>query len=666
MSRRVLLAAALAFGLAVPVRAFAQSTPSAVAELERRAEAAQGVDRARLLADLVDRLRIDNPVKAIAYGREALALLDAAPDDAARVRALNGMAWAYMQRGDFAEASARAEQARAIAGASSNDEGLGDAINNLGVIAQRSGHALAAIGFFEQSLAIFRGLGSQVDIANALNNLGFVHGTDLADYEKSLEYHVEALRVREALADDNAIALSLNNIGIVYDRLGEHTRALEYFQRSLALRTKAGAVNRSAGTLANIGDLYLEIGNLDEAFAYHTRAHEIRVRIGEKPAIANSLMSLGKIYTAMGKPAEARARLGEALAASREIKDRSTETNSLLGLAALERQLGRGREAAVLAAEALARAEASRSRELERRALEQLAAAEEMAGRTAAALASFKRLKTLEDRIFADDKALRIDMLERRYQAEKQQAENERLRARQELSAVQASRTRLQRNAVAGAGLLALAIGFVLYRRRVDAARLASELSVTDALTGLRNRRYVEQTIEADVAAALRRARTDADDGLVFMMIDVDHFKAINDTHGHKAGDAMLIAFAGILKATCRASDTVARWGGEEFLIVCRATGRREAAVLAERLRAAVGAHAFAPRGRMTCSLGFAALPFPGRELTWEQAIALADAALYEAKRRGRDCWVDAYALEETAPPRQRLDRAATAGAGPD
>lgn len=605
--------------------------------------------QASSLADQAQQLRTENPQKAIEAANQALALLKQQPDVVVEVRALNAMAWALMQRGQFEDAVARATESKTRAEAGGDRAGLARAINNLGVIAQRRGDALTAIEQFEASLAIYRELNAQTDIANALNNLGFVHGTDLADYEKSLEYHVEALRVRESLKDANAVALSLNNIGIVYARLKEPQRALQYFERSLELRRANNSVNRSAGTLSNIGDVYLELGDIPKAFDYHHQSLEMRRRIGEKPGVANSLKNLGLVYAAMKKPLESRRHFNEALAASRETRDRTTETQALIGLASLEASLGKPAEAARLASLALDIARAAGSRELERRAWAQLAAAEEAAGRPAAALAAFKSLKSLEDGIFADDKALRIDMLERRYQAEKHQAENERLRAQQQLSALQASRSRLQRNTIAGAAVLMLMIGFVLYRRRVDAARLASELSVTDALTGLRNRRFVQQTIEADVAGAVRRARTDPDGGLVFILLDVDHFKQVNDTHGHKTGDAMLVEMAAVLRACCRASDTIARWGGEEFLVVCRATPPRDGAVLAERIRAAVAGRAFGGGLQATCSLGLAALPFEGRELSWEQAVALADRALYEAKRTGRNRWVDARHLPHDA-----------------
>ena len=657
--RACALALVLLVGAGVP--AVAQQTPTA-ADIEAQVARSQGYERARALADLVWRLRNDNPRRAIEAAHEALGLFALHPDPEARVRTLNEMAWAHMQLGQFDEAVERASQGRDLAERSNDARGRARAINNLGVVAQRRGLAPEAIEHFEQSLAIYREIGDPHDISNALNNLGFVHGTDLADYETGLQYHVEALSVRERLGDQDAVALSLNNIGIIYDRLGEHARALDYFTRSLALREQTGSVLRSAGTLSNIGDVYFELGDYDRAHEYHERSRTIRERIGERPGIANSLRNLGNIEAARGRPEPARTYLTQALAMSRESGDRTTEAITLLGLAALERGLGRGTAAATLARQALTIAGQTSQREVEQRALEELARAEEAAGRPAAALAAFKRFKTLEDQIFAEDRTRRLEVLERRYQAEKHQAENERLRARQELNVLQASRTRLERNAIAGAGVLALAIGFVLYRRRVDAARLASELSVTDALTGLRNRRYIDQTIDADVAAAIRRARSSPDTGLVFMLIDIDDFKSLNDAEGHRAGDGVLVTFAGLLRATCRASDTIARWGGEEFLILCRETSADEAAVLAERVRLAVRDHRFGTALRVTCSIGFAKFP-DARTPAWEQAVARADAALYEAKRQGRNRWVDARDLDAAAPPTSAFDRPATANA---
>jgi diguanylate cyclase (GGDEF)-like protein len=169
-------------------------------------------------------------------------------------------------------------------------------------------------------------------------------------------------------------------------------------------------------------------------------------------------------------------------------------------------------------------------------------------------------------------------------------------------------------------------------------ARIESA-SLTDPLTGLRNRRYLEQVIGADQQLAERRG-----EDLVLLLVDLDHFKSVNDRHGHAAGDAVLVQTAEVLRQVFRASDHLVRWGGEEFLIVARFVDRAHGPELGEKLRAAVEAHPFALPAvdvehgevlRRTCSIGVAAWPSP--PLSWDQVIQEADAALYEAKRGGRN-----------------------------
>jgi diguanylate cyclase (GGDEF)-like protein len=176
------------------------------------------------------------------------------------------------------------------------------------------------------------------------------------------------------------------------------------------------------------------------------------------------------------------------------------------------------------------------------------------------------------------------------------------------------------------------------------------DASLTDALTGLRNRRFLEGAIEGDLAVAARRhaegAKPDGAD-LVFLLLDLDHFKSVNDIHGHAAGDAVLTQTAALLRSTFREADYLVRWGGEEFLVVVRFCDRRDGPELAEKLRAAMEGHAFRlPDGSRlprTCSIGFAAYPFsPARPkaVGWEKIVDVADLGLYAAKRNGRNGWV--------------------------
>jgi diguanylate cyclase (GGDEF)-like protein len=166
--------------------------------------------------------------------------------------------------------------------------------------------------------------------------------------------------------------------------------------------------------------------------------------------------------------------------------------------------------------------------------------------------------------------------------------------------------------------------------RQTRAHALAMEhVAHTDLLTGLPNRRGLAEHLAVGTALAQREVQS-----LSVMLIDVDHFKQVNDTHGHAVGDTVLFDLAGVLAPLLRASDRIGRWGGEEFLVVVPATRLKTAADLAERLRAAVAAHAFPQGLRLTISVGVAEC---GMNDTVEQLLVRADTALYAAKQAGRN-----------------------------
>lgn len=158
--------------------------------------------------------------------------------------------------------------------------------------------------------------------------------------------------------------------------------------------------------------------------------------------------------------------------------------------------------------------------------------------------------------------------------------------------------------------------------------------AMRDPLTGLFNRRYLTDLLELE----LRRAqRTNTTVGLV--MLDIDHFKRINDTYGHPAGDMVLRAFGNLLKAKCRGGDIVSRYGGEEFVVVMPAASLQDATRRAETLREGTGllqlTYESQALGPITVSLGVAV--FPDHGTTGEALIQTADAALYKAKQQGRN-----------------------------
>jgi len=174
----------------------------------------------------------------------------------------------------------------------------------------------------------------------------------------------------------------------------------------------------------------------------------------------------------------------------------------------------------------------------------------------------------------------------------------------------------------------------------VNRARLVKS-GLTDVLTGSHNRRYLEDRLRSELASAQRTRKP-----LVCLLLDVDHFKGINDEHGHMAGDRVLREIARRIASQVRASDVAARFGGEEFAVLLPAAATEFAVDLGDRIRTAVSQTPVAAGGGLditvTISVGIASLvPAPDAkdlDVLGERLLAEADTALYRAKSEGRDC----------------------------
>lgn len=171
-------------------------------------------------------------------------------------------------------------------------------------------------------------------------------------------------------------------------------------------------------------------------------------------------------------------------------------------------------------------------------------------------------------------------------------------------------------------------IGELLARIRVGFRTVKKKRhAIIDTLTRLYNRNFFDTYLTREIDRVRRYQRN-----VVLIMIDLDHFKKVNDTYGHLVGDAVLTDIGKILRFQCRQSDIPVRWGGEEFVVLLPETELSGGCILAERIRQAIEGHEFESVASMTASLGIAGLSPSGQEL-----IKRADMALYEAKRRGRN-----------------------------
>lgn len=170
-------------------------------------------------------------------------------------------------------------------------------------------------------------------------------------------------------------------------------------------------------------------------------------------------------------------------------------------------------------------------------------------------------------------------------------------------------------------------------KRLMDTLR---ESTLQDAMTGLKNRRFLEEYIDTLIASTQRQKQA-----ISILMLDLDYFKMVNDTYGHDAGDAVLKSLAKVLKQSVRASDIVIRYGGEEFMILLQNSAGEAAELVAEKIRASVEAMKTLVAGttlQKTISIGIA--DFPTDSETFWQAVKYADVALYQAKETGRNRWL--------------------------
>ncbi len=201
-----------------------------------------------------------------------------------------------------------------------------------------------------------------------------------------------------------------------------------------------------------------------------------------------------------------------------------------------------------------------------------------------------------------------------------------------------------------GQGSLSVALGVsrdITERKRAEEAlrlrfQSLEQLASTDLLTGAWNRRHFEEAVAGEMHRARRYGHP-----VALLMLDIDHFKQINDTHGHQEGDRVLREMADRVRSVIRLSDSLTRWGGEEFIVLMPDTGLSSASTLAERIRESLGGQLFEGVGRVTVSIGVAEyLPAASREAWLERA----DQAMYRAKGAGRNRVMADPARSDTLP----------------
>jgi diguanylate cyclase (GGDEF)-like protein len=406
---------------------------------------------------------------------------------------------------------------------------------------------------------------------------------------------------------------------------GDHDSVRRLAEEALLLAQRAGSPRQRASALTFLSDAHAKLGNAGAAL----RAAESGLPIVRRHADRRTEMAL---TNNAGLAKIGLQRVAEGLADLARVE----QLTQSAGLGAL-------------------RAEALREYD------EALAAAGDARG----ALALYHRERALSAEVMRQNREATLQQLRLRNDRERQQREIELLERDNQLKAAAlANRELLQRLLAVAALVLLLGVVLVvlLYRRvRATHSQLVSNQtqlrvqSQRDPLTNLANRRHFLSVMHNERAAGTGDLGFEG----ALLLVDIDHFKHVNDGHGHAAGDLVLCEVARRLNEAVRGDDLVVRWGGEEFLVLALKVPAEQAEALAERVLHLVGERPVVVQEqavRVTVSIGYARFPLPPNVLpvAWEQAINLADMALYTAKNQGRNRAVGIVAAQADAAPELR------------
>ncbi len=487
---------------------------------------------------------------------------------------------------------------------------------------------------------------------------GQAHAQD-GDYPAALAALVGAANLARQTGQVIPQVVALNALARLYDQLKEYDKGFAALDEAYAVAAPAGVPGHVA--LLKNSEYGLAIDTDQRARAQRALLAGLALerKIGAAPLVANSLINLSDLALKDQRFAEAAGYARDAMQAAQNLGSahRTAVARFNLGLALLgQHQAALNAEGKRHADAAIAVLAAEGDLPATQSAWQEYADALEASGDAAGALRALRRERSLSNQLFQKERQEAIWNLEEKFGAEKKAREIASLHQENALKSAQIDNARLQQKVW---WLLAAALTFgailtaFLYRqvRRANAHLKRSNLelkhqSSRDPLTGLYNRRHFLEAMRLQAGRAALPGN--ADSGALFL-IDVDHFKHVNDAHGHGVGDQVLVMIASQLREILRETDMIVRWGGEEFLAWLPELKRSRLNEVAARLLAGISARPLLHQGAVipvTVSIGYACFPLPGAgsALGWERLLHLVDMALYMAKSHGRN---RAYGLAE-------------------
>jgi diguanylate cyclase (GGDEF)-like protein len=565
---------------------------------------------------------------------------------------------------DYARTERIAEELSQLAERAKLPSARADAEYFLGIVDRRHGRLDSAAEHTQRALDAATALGDKRDEARALSFLGLI-ARDRGDYSTAFDMEMRTLAIRERIGVD--LAGTLRNLALICLDLGDDELTRKYFTRAIETAARHGDSLDYSSALGTYSSWLVDTGGYRPALAAAEEALTLARALDNRPAIGFDLLDSGRALAGLKRLDEARDRLSQALAIGRELRQHEIVARSQLALAETAYAAGDIAQSRRMLDEIAADSSAMQFKPMLTAIYalaDKLAVAQ---GNLAQALDYAHKRSALREEMLNTRSSRALALLESQYaRAETEHKLAQMTRDNERQAALLAQRQSQRSQGIALIAMLCTVIGLLAWRfssvrklnrelaarnaeveaqraalsnfnqRLESQAQMLHQAAITDPLTNVSNRGYLMSQIQTRIDAC---ANDDRDLG--FMLIDFDHFKQINDRHGHLFGDRVLIAGARALRDHLNVDDIIGRYGGEEFIVAASVRDVAEVRRLAERLRAGVARTlaGFLPGelGATTISIGIVMLsqiPAPAR---LESLIEAADKAVYAAKSAGRN-----------------------------
>lgn len=537
--------------------------------------------------------------------------LEATTDLRQRIDLLNALS-AELSFSDPARAIEFARQACQLAGGEKEEAvypaGLAAALFNLARAHNQRGEYVESFSCLVEAQPHYETLNDEIGLMWLFNEFGRLYYF-LSDYPNALSYYYRTLELAKKLGHPNRQAASFHNIGLIHSSLGNYAQALETLQQGLEIARQAGDRWVEGFLLGSLAEVHYHCKEYDRALMYGLRSLDLARSNGTPTLVNGVLLAISWTYFELGQYDRAQDCLREVMRTAEESGDRRGLGEAARALGEQANRRGLPDEALPFLEQALGVAVSLGEKAMQANCHSALAESYRQLGLYQKAFEHYQTYHELDKVIFNEKSDLRLKTLDVVYRLKNARQEAEIYRLRNE----------------------------ILEKEIEDQHRIQhalKELADHDSLTGLLNRRvFIERGEE------LLHSRRESQFPLSLLMLDLDHFKTVNDCYGHRIGDELLRAIAIWLRGHLRREDLLCRYGGEEFAILMPGMELTEAEKVAGRICRALAAHSFQVGEaviQITISIGVAGTEQPLTSM--DELIHLADKALYRAKEAGRNC----------------------------